>query len=102
MTKLQLPKHQAEHIVGNFDSHAYGHDALKWLCEFRPRDFLPSSIIPCTKDQLQLVLQGPRLGLAFNLWVETLLWPPDTDQPNPLDWGITWFEMTVSFFFIQV
>ena len=28
VTKLQLPKQQAEEVVGNFDSHAYGQMAL--------------------------------------------------------------------------
>ena len=45
-----------------------------------------------------MVLQGPNLGLAVKKWAETLRWPQNLDQKDVNDWGISWFEMTVSFY----
>lgn len=84
-------------MIGNFDSQAYGHDALKWLCNFEP-DGYKWEPIECDTDIFQLVLQGPSLGIAMKSWVETLRWPQNLDQKDANDWGISWFERIISFY----
>ena len=97
-TKLQLPKTQSQRVIGVFDSHAYGTDAARWLCSFDPPGYMCRQLDDVDASLYQLVLQGPNLGLALRHWVATLKWPADLHQPDPQDWGLSWFEMTVSFY----
>jgi len=97
-TKFQVPRREVERVVGRFDSQAYGEDAVKWLCNFEPEGYVMQTPVDCEQEIFQLVLQGPNLGIAIKKWVETLRWPTDMDQADPYDWGISWFEMTISFY----
>lgn len=97
-TKLQLPRLEQERVIGTFDSQAYGQEALKWLCNFEPEGYAIREPIECDIQVFQMVLQGPRLGIAIKQWVETLRWPSDIDNKDPQDWGISWFEMMMSFY----
>ena len=97
-TRFQIPRREVERVVGRFDSQAYGEDAVKWLCSFEPDGYVTATPVECEQEIFQLVLQGPNLGIAVKSWVETLRWPNDMDQEDPFDWGISWFEMTISFY----
>ena len=97
-TKLQAPKPELERVVGRFDSQAYGQDALKLLCDFEPEGYTKWEPVQCDSNIFQMVLQGPNLGIAIKHWVESLRWPNDYEHKDPQDWGISWFEMMISFY----
>lgn len=45
-----------------------------------------------------MCLQGANLAKALKLWLEELSWPTDAEEGNSSDWGMSWFEMAVSFY----
>ena len=45
-----------------------------------------------------MCLQAANIAHAVALWLQALKWPPNIEEPDQSDWGISWFEMAVSFF----
>lgn len=95
---MQVPKQPAERIVGAFDSHAHGSEAVRWLCNFDPPGYACGDHMDPDTGLFQMVLQGPNFGIALMHWVTTLKWPQNIDHDDPQDWGISWFELTISFY----
>ena len=75
-----------------------GIDAYKILSEFNPgynKHFDPQ--IP--DEHFECVLQGSNVAKAVTEWARCLRWPDNADETyqNDSDWGISWFELLVSF-----
>eukprot|EP00435_Cladocopium_sp_Y103_P032373 s3008_g8.t1 len=74
----------------------------KALSNFSPDGFVSRPAIPVDEESYHLCLQGANIAKGFKLWSELLRWPPDLqhdyDAKGHGDWGISWFELLVSFY----
>ena len=77
---------------------AMGTDALHILLNFQPgyTDTFSDEVDPNTFAAMQ---QGAEISFALYHWLKLLKWPTDTPATygQPDDWGISWFELTISF-----
>ena len=77
---------------------AMGTDALQILLSFKPEytKTLDNDIDPATFTAMQ---QGAAISYALYHWLKLLKWPDDTPETYGTsdDWGISWFELTISF-----
>ena len=69
-----------------------------YLSEFDPSGHTNLHFADCSDDVFALCLQGANVAKAVRLWLQTLKWPSNVDQPDPSDWGMSWFELAVSFY----
>ena len=79
-------------------SQAMGIDAYKILHDFNPeynKIFDPQ--IP--DEHFECVLQGSNVAKAVTEWARHIKWPDNVDETyqNDSDWGISWFELLISF-----
>ena len=78
--------------------HAMCEDALKILLDFQPGYYttFDEDIDPSIFTAMQ---QGAHLSHALFHWMKLLKWPMETPATyhRPDDWGISWFELTISF-----
>ena len=77
---------------------AMGTDALSILLNFQPgyTDTFSEEVDPDTFAAMQ---QGAEISFALYHWLKLLKWPVNLPATygQPDDWGISWFELTVSF-----
>ena len=97
-TQLQHARAAPQPVIGVFDSRLMGIEACNFLKSFGPDNFVPIPKIEVGDDLFQLCLQGANLGKALKSGLDTLKWPTDVIEKVPSDWGMSWFEMAVSFY----
>ena len=66
--------------------------------QFEPEGYVMQTPVGLWTRNIPTGFARPKSGIAIKKWVETLRWPTDMDQADPYDWGISWFEMTISFY----
>ena len=84
---------------GNTTHHnAMGTDALQILLNFRP-DYSKTFDEEVDSTIFTAVQQGASISFALYQWLKLLKWPdaPAETYNHTEDWGISWFELTVSF-----
>ena len=97
-TSWQLPRCPQQNAQGLFPFDAMGSDALECMINFLPDDYVQLPLIECEDTAFYPCLQGANVAKATKLWLESLRWPHNVDQDDPSDWGISWFELAVSFY----
>ena len=85
-------------VVGAFDSSLMGAEACAFLKTYGPDNFVHVPKVDADDEQYHLCLQGSNLGKALKTWLDTLRWPADAAEKDASDWGMSWFEMAVSFY----
>ena len=77
---------------------AMGTDALQILLNFRP-DYSKTFDEEADSTIFTAVQQGASISFALYHWLKLLKWPdaPAETYNHTEDWGISWFELTVSF-----
>ena len=97
-TTLQTPKCPPVHGHGKFPSDLMGGDAVNFFSTFHQDDYVPLHFADIDNSIFSMCLQGANIAYAVYLWLRTLTWPPSMDEPDLSDWGISWFELAVSFY----
>ena len=97
-TQFQHARAAPQPVVGVFDSSLMGTEACTFLKNFGPDNFVHIPKIEADDEQYQLCLQGSNLGKALKTWLDSLRWPADSNEMDSSDWGMSWFEMAVSFY----
>ena len=99
---MQIPKNAPTQQDGNcsglFNAGAMGDDALQFMMEFNPVGYQKQHVDQVDDAIFASSLQGANVAKATFLWLQTLEWPTNVDEPDPSDWGISWFELAVSFY----
>ena len=77
---------------------AMGTDALQILLNFQP-DYSKTFDEEVDQTIFTAMQQGATISFALYQWLKLLKWPDNpVESHNPgEDWGISWFELTVSF-----
>jgi len=75
-----------------------GDDALQFMMEFNPVGYQKQHVDQVDDAIFASSLQGANVAKATFLWLQTLEWPANVDEPDPSDWGISWFELAVSLY----
>ena len=97
-TSLQTPKCPPQHGQGKFPSDLMGVEAVSFLSQFHHDDYEHLHFAEIDMSIFSMSLQGANIAYAVYLWLQTLKWPPAMDVPDQTDWGISWFELAVSFY----
>ena len=97
-TTMQVPRRHESASDGFFPAQAMGDDALNFMKQFNPGGYVKYPPVECSDDVFSCCLQGANIAKATKIWLETLAWPSDMENEDPPDWGITWFELAVSFY----
>ena len=97
-TTLQVPKCPPKASNGLFPSDLMGSDIIPFLKSFNPEQYASLPLDACDDSIFSICLQGANIANAVWIWLSLLKWPPDVDVENSNDWGISWFELTVSFY----
>lgn len=95
---MQIPKTLLTQPHGLFNPTLMGEDAHAFMCNFNPPNYKPLDAIVIEDDVFSACLQGANIGKATMLWLSKLTWPENVADDDPSDWGISWFEMVVSFY----
>ena len=98
-TVLQTAKCPPPATEGRFPSSLMGEDAVVFMRDFHPTFYEPLHFAEFDASVFNMWLQGANVAKAVTVWLRALKWPPDVDQPDASDWGISWFELAVSFYF---
>ena len=102
VTPLRFSESQTTAIpTGNhfgMTSQAMGIDAYKILSDFNPV-YNKSFNTDIPDEHFECVLQGSNVAKAVSEWAQLLRWPDNADETyqNDADWGISWFELLISF-----
>ena len=81
-------------------SRAMGQEALDFLKEFSPPDYVPCfNHATIDQETFKGILQGTNFTAAVVRCLAACHWPPDVskDYSRKDDWGISWLEMLFSF-----
>lgn len=99
---MQIPKSLTSQQDGNnpslFNASAMGDDALQFMMNFNPDGYQKQHVEQVDDAIFASSLQGANVAKATFLWLQTLEWPANVDDSDPRDWGISWFELAVSFY----
>jgi hypothetical protein len=95
---MQFPKTMPTQTHGLFNPAAMGDDALAFMCNFNPSDYKALEGVAFDDEIFSACLQGANIGKATMLWLGKLTWPENVQDDDPSDWGISWFELVVSFY----
>jgi hypothetical protein len=96
---MQIAKCPPEATGGKIPSNLMGDDAVAFLRDFNPIDYEPLHFADCDDSVFMMCLQGANVAKAVTLRLQALRWPPDLDEDDASDWGVSWFELAVSFYF---
>ena len=97
-TTMQVPKCPPRASNGLFPSDLMGSDIIPFLKSFNPEQYVSLPLDECDDSIFSICLQGANIAKTVWIWLSLLKWPPDVDVENSTDWGISWFELTVSFY----
>eukprot|EP00435_Cladocopium_sp_Y103_P060985 s320_g22.t1 len=97
-----VPRRDLAQQGGLFDQRLMGLDACNALAEFSPENYVHRPSVHVEDDIFHCCLQGANIAKTFKSWCELLRWPSDLvheyDGKSKGDWGISWFELLVSFY----
>eukprot|EP00435_Cladocopium_sp_Y103_P004600 s2444_g1.t1 len=97
-----VPRRAAIGNNGMFDVNLMGWDACQALINFAPESCATRPVVQVDDDIFHSCLQGANIAKALKSWCELLKWPsdlqPSYDAKLNGDWGISWFELLVSFY----
>ena len=95
---LNVPRKPPERRIGHFDTEAMGPEAFELMFAFNPPGYRAIQVQQHENDIFQMCLQGAHLGKTFYHWAQLIMWPPDLDQHDKLDWGMSWLELIFNFY----
>ena len=98
-TMMQIAKCPPQATEGKFPSNLMGEDAVAFMRDFNPTGYETLHFAVSDESPFMMCLQGANVAKAVVLWLQALKWPPDLDVVDASDWGISWFELAVSFYF---
>lgn len=97
-TSLQVPRCPPRPSGCLFPSDLMGTDAAEFMRNFHPDTYKPLHFAACDDQAFSFCLQGANIAKAVRLWLEVLTWPPNVEEAHSSDWGISWFELAISFY----
>ena len=103
-TQYHLIRPRAAHARsdGIFHSALMGIDACEAMANFVQDSYVPLTEFLVEDNVLQACLQGENIAKAFVHWSRLVKWPPDIQPDYNMhtkgDWGVSWFELLVSFY----
>ena len=95
---MNVPKQHEGNQDSIFPKDAMGQEAVEFAVHFAPNNFSPLGVFQIPDGTFSACLQGQNLGRAFVLWAELICWPPDVQQADKMDWGMSWLELLFSFY----
>jgi hypothetical protein len=103
-SQSHLIRPRVEHARGDglFHSGLMGVDACEALANFSQDSYTTLPEVDVQDDAFHACLQGANIAKAFVQWARLLKWPHDVSTDYDMhakgDWGISWFELLVSFY----
>ena len=103
-TQYHLIRPRAAHARsdGIFHSALMGIDACEAMANFVQDSYVPLTEFLVEDNVLHACLQGENIAKAFVHWSRLVKWPPDIQPDYNMhtkgDWGVSWFELLVSFY----
>lgn len=99
---LIRPRQVQHRVDGLFPSNLMGAEACDAMANFMNEAYCVRGPFDVDDAVYQSCLQGTNISKALVKWYELLKWPeniqPDYDLHAAGDWGISWFELLVSFY----
>ena len=97
-TTFQNPRCPQQPVNGKFPSDLMGLDAVNFLSTFQPTDYMSLHFAEVDESIFYMSLQGANIAHAVVHWLRSLKWPVDMEVHDQTDWGISWFELAISFY----